>query len=200
MSSQRYYFDEPVVRIDIDRCHFPRICPVCGERGTKITRITIASEKQQYLRRSWDPSYHPLVRRSHRTLYPKTKVLPIYTCENHEFSDDDHVRSRTLCLIIDGFSMAFLLFGLLFIGDAFARGGSISVWSISFIAFFSVSMLFSWIAFRPNSVERAVHIIGFDSGMQNVILEFGNKAYRDAVIQENPMTSELITWIVKPRR
>lgn len=198
MSSHRYNFEEPVVRIDIVRGRFPKICPICGERGTKLARITIVSGRQQYLRRSWDPYYDPLVRRRQILPTPKMKILPIYTCENHFFSDEGHERYKTLCLIVDGFALAFLFFGLMFIGDAIARGRSISFWSMVFIAFFALSMFFSWIAFRPNLIERSVRIIGYDAGMQNVILDFRNKAYRDAVIEENPMTSELVSWIGKP--
>jgi len=34
--------------------------------------------------------------------------------------------------------------------------------------------------------------------MQNVLLAFKDKSYQEAIIQENPMTSELVSWIVKP--
>ncbi len=198
MSPKRHYFDEPVVRIDLTRGHFPKICPICGERGTKLARITIVSGRKQYLRRSWDPYYDPLVRRRQGPSDPKLKILPIYMCDNHFFSDEGQERYKTLCIIVDGFAMAFLFFGLIFIGDSIARQRSISIWSTIFIVFFAMSMLFSWVAFRPNIIERAVRIIGFDSGMQNVILEFSNKDYRDAVIDANPLTSELVSWIVRP--
>jgi len=198
MASRKYYFKEPVVRIDIAKGRFPKICPICGERGTKLARISIMSGRKQYLRRSWDPYYDPYVRRRQGIPEPKLKVIPIYTCDNHYFSTEGDERYKTLCIIIDGFAMAFLVFGLMFMGDAIARSRSITMWSMIFIAFFALSMFFSWIAFRPNIVERAVKIIGFDAGMQSVILEFKNKAYRDAVIEMNPMTSELVSWIVRP--
>ncbi len=59
-------------------------------------------------------------------------------------------------------------------------------------------MFFSWIAFRPNVLQRAVKIVGFDPGMQNILIVFKDKPYRDMLIQENPMTTELVSWIVKP--
>lgn len=198
MPGQRYYFEEPVVRINLARGHFPKICPVCGNKATKLARITIVAGRQQYLLRSWDPYYSPSIRRRQDLPKMKMKVLPIYTCDDHYFSDDGQERYKTLCIIIDGFAMAFLFFGLLFIGDSLNRGRSIGFWPMIFIAFFALSMFFSWLAFRPNLIERAVRIVGFDSGMQNVILEFRNKAYRDAVLEANPMSSELISWIVKP--
>lgn len=198
MSSHRHHFEELVVRINIDKGRFPKICPVCVNRGTKLARITMVSGRQQYLRRSWDPYYDPLVRRHQVLPSPKMRFLSIYTCEDHFFSNEGHERYKTLCLIVDGFAMAFLFFGLMFIGDAIARGRSITFWSLIFIVFFTLSMFCSWLAFRPNIIERSVKIIGFDVGMQNVILDFRNKAYRDAVIQENPLTSELVSWIVRP--
>ncbi len=198
MNPRKHYFSRPVVRIDLARGQFPKICPICGERGTNLARITIVSGRKQYLLRSWDPYYDPFVRRRHGIPESKLKILPIYTCDNHYFSDEGHERYKSLCIIIDGFAMAFLFFALIFIGDSIARGQSITIWSMIFISFFALSMFLSRIAFRPNIVERAVKIIGFDPGMQNVILEFSNKAYRDAVIEANPMTSELVSWIVKP--
>lgn len=199
MSLQKHYFDEPAVRIELARGRFPKICPICGNRGTIITHITVVSERTQYLRRSWDPYYDPMVRRRQGLPNPKTKTLSIYTCDNHYFSDEGHERYKTLCIIVDGFAMVFLFFGLLFVGDSISRGRSVTIWSVAFFAFFVLSMILSWLAFRPNPIERAVRIMGFDAGMQNVILVFQNKTYRDAVIEENPLTSELVSWIARPK-
>jgi hypothetical protein len=93
--------------------------------------------------------------------------------------------------------MAFFFFGLLFAGDAFNRGRAIPIWSFVFTAFFGISMVLTWIAFRPNAIQRAVKIIGFDAGLQHILLVFDNEFYREAVIQDNPMTTELVSWIVR---
>ena len=94
--------------------------------------------------------------------------------------------------------MAFFLFGLMFLGDAFYRGRPIPFWSVVFGVFFGLSMFLTWFAFRPNALERAVQILGFDPGMQNVLVVFKSQSYRETVIQDNPMSSELVSWIVKP--
>jgi len=129
---------------------------------------------------------------------PKLRVIPIYVCDNHYHSDAGEDRYKSLCFIVDGFALAFFVFGLLFVGDSFYRGRPFPFWSMAFSAFFAFSMFLTWIAFRPNSLQRAVQIVGFDPGMQNFLLVFKDKSYREKVIQDNPMTTELVTWIVKP--
>ena len=94
--------------------------------------------------------------------------------------------------------MAFFAFGLMMLGDAFHRGRPAPFWSIVFAAFFGLSLLLTWVAFRPNALQRAVQILGFDPGMQNILLVFKSKSYREKVIQDNPMSSELVSWIVRP--
>ncbi|MGY5872236.1 MAG: hypothetical protein RTV72_08335 [Candidatus Thorarchaeota archaeon] len=200
MSGQKHYFDEPAVRVELSRVRFPKVCPVCGNSASILSRITLVSGKDRYLLRSWNPAYTPTLSISPRRSLPqpKLRVLPIYVCENHYHSDAGEDRYKSLCFIVDGLAMAFFLFGLFFLADAFHRGRPISFWSLAFSAFFAGSMFLTWIAFRPNALQRAVRIIGFDSGMQNVLIAFKDKSYRDLIIQENPMSSELVSWIVKP--
>jgi hypothetical protein len=126
-------------------------------------------------------------------------VVPIYVCENHYYTDIGVERYKICCFIVDGFAMAFFIFGLMFVGDAFYRGRPLSFWSVMFSAFFVSSLFLTWIAFRPNALQRAVQIVGFDSGLQNILLVFKDRAYRDTVIQDNPLSTELVSWIVKPR-
>lgn len=200
MSGQKYYFEEPAVRLDLSRVRFPKICPVCGTPASTLSRITIVSGKTRYLNRSWDPAYTRAFTLSARPSLPapKLKVLPIYVCENHYHTDDGEDRYKSLCFIVDGFAMVFLFFGLMFLGDSFYRGRPIPFWSLAFSAFFAGSLFLTWIAFRPNALQKAVKIIGFDAGFQNVLIAFKDKSYRDLIIKENPMSSELVSWIVKP--
>ncbi|MGY5859498.1 MAG: hypothetical protein RTU63_09015 [Candidatus Thorarchaeota archaeon] len=200
MSGQKYYFEEPAVRVQLSRVRFPRICPVCGAPASILSRITIVAGRTKYLRRSWDPAYTPTLSISARRSLPspKMKVLPIYVCEDHEHSDDGTDRYQSCCFIVDGLAIAFFVFGLMFLGDALSRGRPIPFWSLAFSAFFAGSLFLTWIAFRPNALQRAVKIIGLDAGHQNVLIVFKDKSYRDLIIQENPMTTELVSWIVKP--
>lgn len=198
MSPQKHYFEEPVVRVEVSRVRFPKVCPVCGAPASILSRITLTSGKGQYLNRRWDPYYSPHSRIRKQLPQPEMRVLPIFVCEDHYYTSDGEDRYKSFCFIIDGFAMASFFFGLLFLGDAFSRGLPLPFWSIAFSAFFAASLFLTWFAFRPCSLHRAVRIIGFDPGMQNVLLAFKDKSYRDAIIRDNPMTSELVSWIVKP--
>ena len=200
MTPQKVYLDEPAVRVELSRVRFPRVCPVCGASASILSRITLVTGKSKYLNRSWDPSYTPSLSISARRSLPAPtlKVLPIYVCENHYHTDDGEDRYKSLCFIVDGLALAFFVFGLLFLGDSFHRGRPIPFWTVAFSVFFAFSMFLTWIAFRPNALQRAVQIIGYDPGVQNILLVFKDESYRNAVIQDNPMTTELVSWIIKP--
>jgi hypothetical protein len=118
-------------------------------------------------------------------------------CEDHYYTDESEDRYKTLCLVVDGLAMALMLFALLSLGDSISRSRMISPWVFLFTGIFAVSMIFSAIAFRPNPLARAVRIIGFDAGMQNALLAFKEPSYRNEFVKENPMTSELVTWVMK---
>jgi hypothetical protein len=42
-----------------------------------------------------------------------------------------------------------------------------------------------------------MRIVGFDAGLQNIWLDFKNREYRDDFLKENPMTAELVSWVLK---
>ena len=197
MSPKKRYFDEPIVRVDLSRTRFPKICPVCGARATALSRITIVSGRPQYLHHQWDPYNNTQVRRKHGNPQVNLKVLPIQVCDDHYYTDEDEDRYKSLCLIVDGLTMTFMLFALLFLGDSISRGRAISPWVSIFTAIFVLSMIITAIAFRPNALARAVKIIGFDAGMQNILLAFKSASYRDEFIKENAMHSELVRWVLK---
>jgi len=159
--------------------------------------VTIVSGRPQYLRREWDPYYNPQVRRRNGIPQPDLRVLPIKVCDEHYYTDAGEDRYKSLCLIVDGLAMAFMFFGLVFLGDSLSRGRAISPWVSVFATIFALSMVITAIAFRPNALARSVKIIGFDSGMQNILLAFKNASYRDEFIKENSMHSELVSWILK---
>lgn len=200
MSPQKVYLEDPAVRVELSRVRFPKVCPVCGAPASILSRITLSSSGSNYLNRRWDPRYTPsLSIPARRSLpQPKLRVLPIYVCEDHYHTDEGVDRYRTCCFIVDGFAMAFFFFGLMFLGDSFYRGRPIPFWSVAFFVFFASTMLLTWVAFRPNALQRAVKIVGFDPGMQNILLVFKDKSYRETVIRDNPMATELVSWIVKP--
>jgi len=193
MSGKKHFFEEPVVRIELTRVRFPKVCPVCGVTASIPSHITLSSGGTK-----WESSFraHPIPMKQ----FPQSKmrILPIFVCEDHYHTDEGEERYKSCCIITDGFAMAFFFFGLLFLGDAFSRGRPLSFWSVAFFSFFAGSIFLTWIAFRPNALQRAFQIVGFDGGMQNVLIAFKDKSYRDLIIQENPMSTELVSWIVKP--
>ena len=198
MSPRKEYFDKPVVRVDTFKARFPRICPVCGSPATKIVRMKIASGGVRYLRREWDPAYTPtLSRRKPVPRKPEMKTLPVQVCGDHAHPDAGTDRYQTVCIIVDGILMGFLIFGLLFIGDSFWRRRPMSIWPFLIIGLFGLAMVLTKVAFMPNAVAKAVRIVGFDTGMQNVLIAFKNPTYRDEFMKENQMTAELVSWILK---
>jgi hypothetical protein len=124
-------------------------------------------------------------------------MLVIPVCEEHAYSDEDYWRYKTLCLIMDGLSMVMLTLALLILGGNMWRGIPSDVWVYAVIALSLVSFILSITAFRPKSIESAVKIVGFDGGLQNIWLDFKNREYRDEFLKENPMTAELVSWVVR---
>ncbi|MFW9792766.1 MAG: hypothetical protein ACFFEE_00570 [Candidatus Thorarchaeota archaeon] len=192
MNPRREYFEEPVVRVETLKARFPRMCPVCGSPSTKIERMKIAKDRQ------WDPVYRPyLTWRRPDPSSPEMKVFLIHVCDDHADLDAGSDRVQTLCLIVDGLLIGFLIFGLLFMGDRLWRGQSITIWPFSVIGICVIALIMSLIVFRPNALAQAVRIVGFDLGMQNVLISFKNPKYRDEFMKENQMTAELVSWIMK---
>jgi hypothetical protein len=197
VNSRKEFFDEPLVKVDFLKARFPKTCPVCGAPATKVVRMRIAKNGKQYLRRSWEYTYSPYVRYRYDPQQSEMKVLPIQVCEDHAHPDDGTDRYQSLCLIVDGLLMACVIFSFLIIGDRLSRARPVSFWPILFIALFGIALLLSKVAFSPSALEKAVSIIGFDPGMQNVLLAFKRSDYRDLFLNENQMTAELVTWIMR---
>jgi hypothetical protein len=159
--------------------------------------MRIAQSGSKYLRRQWDPVYSPYVRRKQEIPRPETKTLPIQVCEDHADPDAGTDRYRTLCIVSDGLLVGFLLFSLLFLGDRISRGQPLNFWPFLFIGLFVVSMGLTTIAFQPNALAKAVNIVGFDLGMQNVMIAFKSPKYQNEFMEANQMTAELVSWILK---
>lgn len=192
MSPRSEFFDEPVVRVETLKARFPRTCPVCGSPATKIMRMKIARGTE-----FTDPAYSLSVRRKVGPQHPEMQVLRVQVCEDHANPDAGTDRYQTLCILVDGLLVGFLVFGLLFIGDSFWRGRPMSIWPFLIIGLFGLAMILTKVAFMPNAVAKAVRIVGFDAGMQNVLIAFKSPMYRNEFMKENQMTAELVSWILK---
>ena len=194
MSPRKEYFDEPIVKVDFRKARFPKICPICGSPAATIVRMNIAKADKIPLR----PSLDYLSPRRQVIKKSEFKALPILVCENHSDPYSGTDRYQTLCIIVDGLLMAFVFFSLLVIGDSISRTRSIPSWAYLYIGIFVIALAFTAVAFSPNVLEKQVKIIGFDPGMQNVLIAFKRSDYREQFIDENPMTAELVSWIIRP--
>jgi hypothetical protein len=197
MSPTKHYFKEPIVSVDLSKVRFPKICPVCGSRATTISGITIVSGPAL----TWHVDSGYLcgygVRRKHDNQQLPLKLLAIQVCDAHHYTGEGEDRYKSLCFIVDGLALVSMLIGLMFLSDAITRGRGISPWVPIIITIFAMSMVLTAIAFRSNALARAVKIVGFDAGMQNILLAFKLNSYRDEFIKENSMHSELVRWILK---
>lgn len=192
MSPRKVYFEEPIVKVDFLKARFPRVCPVCGAPATKVVLLKIAKGSQ------WEHAYGPYVPLKHRSQPHEMKALPIQVCEDHAHPDAGTDRYQSLCIIVGGLLMACVTFSLLIIGDSISRAQPIPFWTFLYIGLFGFVLLLSAVAFRPNALEKSVKIVGFDGGMQNVLIAFKRSEYREQFMNENQMTAELVSWIIRP--
>jgi len=100
-------------------------------------------------------------------------------------------------MLADGFSIVALTFALLTLGSNLWLGKTSDAWVYGVVILAIASFILSIAAFRPKPIESAVRIVGFDAGFQNIWLDFKNRAYRDEFMKENPMTAELVSWILR---
>ncbi|MFW9907229.1 MAG: hypothetical protein ACFFEF_01530 [Candidatus Thorarchaeota archaeon] len=195
MSERIQVFKEPVVRIPIDKVRFPRKCPICGQEATRPARISAMPLKNRFLSPTWDPSFYPSVRRRAGLRPPETKSLLLSVCDDHYKSDEGDTNYKVFCLAANGILAAIFMFAILSIGGNLWIGRSSDpILYVAVIAFF-VSILTTIIAFRAGPLAASIKIIGFDSGLQNIWLQFKRSDYRDGFMEVNAMNAELVAWI-----
>lgn len=180
----------------MERIRFPEICPVCSSPATTSTLVTIAPSRKRYLSASWDPVYiRPRLRdvfiRSHEIVRFSVPV-----CDFHNYLDETEWRYKVACLIFDGLCAAATVLAYLVLGGTLWHNEPVPFWVMGIITLFAIFMILTKLAYRPNPFRRSFKIVGFDVGLQNVLFMFKNKKYRQAFIDENPMTTELINWII----
>ena len=194
MSPRKEYFDELLVKVDFRKARFPRTCPICGAPATRIVRMNITKAGKIPLRPSLD-----YLSPKRQGIHPsELKILPIQVCENHSDPYAGTDRYQSLCIIVDGLLMAFVMFSYFVIGDSISRARPIPFWAFLYIGFFGIALLLTIVAFSPNALEKQVKIIGFDPGLQNVLIAFKRVDYREQFMNENQMCAELVSWIMRP--
>ena len=88
-------------------------------------------------------------------------------------------------------------FGFFIAGNSLWQGLGLPPFFLPLLGVFIAAIVITIYAFRAGPLNKAIKIVGFDSGYQNVWLEFKRADYRDLVMEENSMHAELVAWIVK---
>ncbi|NHI87925.1 MAG: hypothetical protein EAX87_00295 [Candidatus Thorarchaeota archaeon] len=191
----RVYFDEPIVRAKISRIRFPKTCPVCGAPATTCTRISTHPRKKIWLHPASDAKF--LATKEQQLANAETKSFLVDVCADHTISDNAEMRARTLSILVASLMVCISIFALIYAGADVWAGRPISPWIYSYAAIFLGSLFLAYISFRPSAFETAFKIIGFDFELQNVWIMLSNSSYRELFVEENPLSSELVNWVVK---
>ena len=112
-------------------------------------------------------------------------------------SDNAEWRARTLSSLVASIMVGISIFALIYAGADVWAGRPISPWVYSYVAVFAFSLLLAYISYRPSALESSFKIIGFDFEMQHVWLMLSSSSYRELFVEENPLSAELVNWIVK---
>jgi hypothetical protein len=196
VTREKKYFKEPLVRVKMSWLHFPKICPVCCSPSTSTTRITTTPRNKQWLRPHWNPSFYAGDRRRLGLPIPESKSFLVPVCEEHSIADEGNIRMRGLAMLLAAILSGMSVFALIFIGYDISSGRGIHPITTVYILGLFLSLVFGYVAFRPNALESSVKIIGFDFDLQNVWLQLKNPEYRLRFVQENQLGSEYVNWIV----
>ena len=158
-------------------------------------QITTGSRSQMMLRARWSPG--GFYQRTGAGKGPEPKSFLIEVCQDHKISDDAEMRMRGLTTCIATIMFGSTIFALMFAGSDVWAGQPIAGWVYPYMIFLALTVFFGYIAFRPNPVEAAVKIVGFDFEMQHVWLQVKRQDYLDALMKENGISTELVNWVVK---
>ena len=197
MTPRKVVFEEPVVRVPLDKVRFPRVCPICTDKTTEHVRISVVPGKHMSLTPSSDAMYTRRVLRPPGYQPPRTKYFMVPVCDEHHYTDEGDYRYKSYCLVFDGIALTMVIFGLLMSGDLLWRGQLPGFWLFIILSIFAIFLALTYVLFQPGPIESAVRVIGFDASLRNVWFEFKNPEYREAFMRENEMHAELVRWIMK---
>lgn len=128
---------------------------------------------------------------------PDVKSFRIPVCEDHDISDEAIPRFRAASFFFLTLSLSLMVFAFIFIGGSIWLGRGVPAWSGLLFLFFASTFLMSYAAFRPQGLEAAIKIVGFDANLSNVWLQFSNQEYRRIFMDENLASAELVKWVTK---
>lgn len=197
LTPRKVVFEEPVVRVPLDKVRFPKVCPICTDRAVEHVRISVVPDKQTALTPSSDALYTRRYQRPRGYTPPRAKYFMVPVCNEHHYTDEGDYRYKSYCLVFDGIGLTMLIFALMMSGDLLWRGQVPGNWLFIIVSIFIVFIALTYVLFQPGPIESAVRVIGFDTSVRNVWFEFKNPDYRDAFMRENEMNAELVRWIMK---
>jgi len=195
--THKIIFDKPIVRAKIGQIRFPSDCPVCGDPATTTTRITTAPRRKQWLRPYWQIGFAPSQRQRLGLTLEEKKSFLVHVCDEHDYSDNGQWRLRSLVMLLLSLIVCLSVFVFIFNVSNVLNGYGVSPWIRTFIFFSIISLILGYYAFKPNALEKAVQIVGFDFDVQYVWLHLMNESYQDKFLKANPMNAELVNWIIK---
>lgn len=167
---------------------------MCGQPATTANRIVTIPRRNGFFKQYGQlPSGWKRLGVS----APEIKSFRIPVCEAHNISDDAIPRFRTVSSIFLALSLSSLMFGAIFIGGSVWLGRGIPPWSGLLLLFFGSTFVMTYAAFRPQALEVAVKVVGFDANLSNVWLQFNNEGYKRVFMDENLASAELVRWIIK---
>ena len=183
------------MRAKISRIRFPKTCPVCGAPATTSTRISTHPRKKIWLHPASDAKY--LATKEQELANAETKSFLVDVCADHTISDNAEMRARTLSTVVASLMVCISIFALIYAGADVWAGRPISPWIYSYVAIFVCSLFLAYISFRPSAFETSFKIIGFDFELQHVWIMLSSPSYRELFVEENPLSAELVNWVVK---
>ncbi len=195
--THKILFKDPIVRVKIGMMRFPKSCPVCGAPATASTWITTIPQRKQWLRSHLHPGFAASERRKLGLTLEEKKSFHVHVCEDHDYTDSGEWRFRSLAIILISIIICLSVFIFIFNISSVLNGYGISPFIRSFILVSIVSIIIGHYAFKPNALESAFQIIGFDFDIQYVWLNLKNDSYRKKFLEENQMNAELVNWIIK---
>jgi hypothetical protein len=170
------------------------MCPVCGSETTHTNKVVTTHNKTQFL--SLGPMT-PFERRRLGIPSPEVKTFHLYVCEDHGLDDGGIMRLRAASIFYAALAVCLLVFAVMIIGSDLRHGRPLTVWTALFFTFVGATMALTFVAFRPYGIEAAFKIVGFDYDFRHVWFQLQNPIYRNALLQENAMNAELVTWIAR---
>ncbi|TXT54111.1 MAG: hypothetical protein BAJATHORv1_90060 [Candidatus Thorarchaeota archaeon] len=190
-------FETPVIRIRAEKIRFPRVCPVCTAPARSTTRVTATPGRKEYISPSYRLGFTPSAKKRLGIQPPESRTFLVPVCSDHQYEGGNDWRFRSLCMCFNGILFSIVFFSTLIFGSDLSIGRGINLWYFGLLGLFIISLIGSVLAFRPQPIQDAVRIMGFDRGARYVWFQFKNPEYRERFIQENAMDVELVKWIVK---